>query len=236
MAGPRFSHDELVAILQESVATEGEHPERRYSTDDLTAAARELGLDAERVRAVAERQLARRDAKSVSRRPFDSRIQVHKEGGVLQLRIPPLPPRAANLAPLGFALFWLAFISFWTWGAAHAGALFGAFSIPFWLVGLGMLGRFGLPLLRTTTLEIGPDGATLTTAPLGKARRLRREELKVRVGENVRFRHAGMRVQQAAAPAVLLEHGTETIALLDGYSEQEQRWVVEELGAWLHLD
>ena len=30
-----------------------------------------------------------------------------------------------------------------------------------------------------------------------------------------------------------MEHGTETIALLDGYSEQEQRWMESELRAWL---
>lgn len=37
-----------------------------------------------------------------------------------------------------FSLPWLAFIAFWTWGAAQGSALFACFSIPFWCVGLGL--------------------------------------------------------------------------------------------------
>ncbi|MFK8044863.1 MAG: hypothetical protein AB8B72_05170 [Crocinitomicaceae bacterium] len=38
-----------------------------------------------------------------------------------------------------FAIFWLGFISFWTWGASQGSIIFAMFSIPFWLVGLSMI-------------------------------------------------------------------------------------------------
>ncbi len=229
--GTRFSHGELVKILQESIAAAGGEGDRTYTAADLTAAARELGLDPGRVQEVAQAQLARRQRQSVAHRPFDTRIQIETDGNTLRLRIPPLRPRAAHVTGMGFSLFCLTFMSFWTWGAAHAGGFFAAFSIPFWLVGLGMLGGSVLPLMRTTTLEIGPDTGELVTRPLGRRRLLRREEMRVRWGN--RIRQVVARGQDPAVPAVLLEHGTQTIALLEGFSEQEQRWLTEELRAFL---
>ncbi len=45
-----------------------------------------------------------------------------------------------SLIPLVlFALFWLGFISFWTWGAARGSVIFALFSIPFWLFGVNMI-------------------------------------------------------------------------------------------------
>lgn len=38
-----------------------------------------------------------------------------------------------------FALFWLAFVAFWTFVAAKSSPVFACFSIPFWLIGLFML-------------------------------------------------------------------------------------------------
>jgi hypothetical protein len=42
-----------------------------------------------------------------------------------------------------------------------------------------------------------------------------------------------MAVERQPAKALLLEHGTQTMPLLDGYSEQEQKWIASELQAWL---
>ena len=38
-----------------------------------------------------------------------------------------------------FALFWNGFVAFWTFMALQGSVLFAMFSIPFWVVGLGML-------------------------------------------------------------------------------------------------
>jgi hypothetical protein len=229
----KFTHQELEALLQRGVTLQAKASERSYTIDDVVGAARELGLDPSLVRRTAEAHLERRETRTTTVRPFDTRLIVQVENGTLTLVVPPVPFRGKHLAPLGFIAFWCAFITFWTTGAAKAGGLFAAFSIPFWLAGIGMLGRFGLPLLRETTLTLGPSEGQLTTRPFGRTRRLRVPELNPRIGDHTRYRHEETSVRGAPATALLLEHGTETIALLDGYSPQEQRWVLEELQAWL---
>lgn len=91
-----------------------------------------------------------RAIESVVERPFNARAVVEQSRDELDIFIPRQGFRAGTCALLGFATFWLAFIAFWTAGAlgmfAGAGPPqafnigFAAFSIPFWLVGLGMLG------------------------------------------------------------------------------------------------
>ena len=82
-------------------------------------------------------------------RPFDAWAVVERQMDRLLIHIPPHGLRAGTLALLGFAIFWLGFVAFWTAGAL--GLLFGGqvqglnigfacFSMPFWLVGFGMLG------------------------------------------------------------------------------------------------
>jgi hypothetical protein len=82
-------------------------------------------------------------------RPFDAWAVVERENRKLLVHIPATGMRAATWAMLGFAIFWLGFVCFWTAGALGVffgngirpeNALFAAFSIPFWLVGFGMLG------------------------------------------------------------------------------------------------
>lgn len=229
----KFTHQELETLLQRGVVLQANASERSYTIDEVIAAGRELGLTPDLVRRNAELHLARREATQTSLRPFDTRIVVEVEDGTFRLVVPRAPFRGKHVAPLGFVAFWFAFITFWTTGAAQGGGFFAAFSIPFWLVGLGMLWRFGLPLLQTTTLTLGPTDGLLVVAPLGRTRRLRVPELRARLGDHTRYRHEGMAVREAPAPALLLEHGTQTIALLDEYSPQEQRWVLAELQAWL---
>jgi hypothetical protein len=72
---------------------------------------------------------------------------------------------------LGFAIFWLAFISFWTAGALGVffnhgrvrpqNALFAAFSTPFWIVGIGMLA--GVLWSARGTRRVYLDASTLYT-------------------------------------------------------------------------
>lgn len=84
-------------------------------------------------------------------RPFDAWARLESTDDYLAIFLPPHGMRFANWSLLGFATFWLCFIAFWTAGAlgvlGNKGAqpkqeniLFACFSIPFWIVGLGMLG------------------------------------------------------------------------------------------------
>ena len=228
-----LSYEEFVSILQQSTALENRRGPRTFSKDDLLKAAGEMGLDQKAAAELVDVHLARRAAVELVPRPFDTRIQLETNPETLTLTIPPLPPGARSLTPLGFSAFWLAFVAFWTRGAMHGGWIFSAFSIPFWGVGLLMAWRSAMQLIQTTRLTLDRDGGSLQVRPLGRTRSIRTSELNVRVGDYVRDPQGGSNSDRRPARALLLEHGTATLPLLVGYSEQEQRWLESELRAWL---
>jgi len=83
------------------------------------------------------------DDKILSSPPKGSKIELTKEmGDNVQRFMPKKGVTSSDIPQLFFCIFWLGFISFWTWGTSQGSILFEMFSIPFWLFGLGML--FGL--------------------------------------------------------------------------------------------
>jgi hypothetical protein len=228
-----LSYEEFVSLLQQSTALENRRGPRTFSKDDLLKAASEMGIDQRAAAELVDVHLARRAAVALVPRPFDTRIQLVTNPETLTLTVPPLPANARSLTPLGFAAFWLAFVAFWTKGAMHGGGMFAAFSIPFWGVGLLITWRSVMQLLQTTRLTLDRDSGSLQVRPMGRTRSLRTSELNVRIGDYVRYGQGGPNTDRRPVRALLLEHGTETLALLEGYSEQEQRWMESELRTWL---
>lgn len=227
----KFTHEELVALLERSVTLQERAKERAYTTEDLVAAARELGIEPEVARGAANELLAKRRRRNAIRKPFDSRLELSTEGGVLRLVVPPLRVQPQHLGTIGFSLFWLGFIAFWTAGAARASFLFASFSVPFWLVGIAMLGRTALPLISTTVLELSSAGGRLARRPIGRAEAFPIGDLRVTTGAS----SAELRAPGMPGQALLLELGTRTLSVLHGYSEQELRWVESEVAEWLSL-
>jgi hypothetical protein len=225
-----YTHDELVAVLQRSIVLGEAAKDRPYTDADLAAAARELDVDPEMLRKAQADLERRKAAREVAPRPFDTRVELETSDTRFYVRIPPARPSAATLAPLGFAAFWLTFVAFWTTMAAKGSVMFAAFSIPFWIVGLAMVRRFGFRLFQSTTIELGPETGSIETRPLGARKRLHTKELRAHLQEQIRPKDEGDRSQEAA---VVLEHGTKTFTLLAGFSAQEQRWVHEQLREWL---
>lgn len=228
-----LSYEELDDVLKRSTALQARRGNAVFTKQDLFDAARELGIDGKTAAEVVEAHFARRASTKLAPRPFDTRVQLAVTPELLALTIPPLRPSPKHLAPLAFVGFWFAFIAFWTAGAARGSALFALFSLPFWAAGVGMLARFVLPLVQKTRLTLDRNAGELVVSPFGRRRALRTSELRVRIGEHVRHRQKGMAVEKEPGPALLLEHGVQTMALLDGYSPQEQRWIESELAAWL---
>lgn len=70
----------------------------------------------------------------------------------------PVPRLSAGggASALKFSVVWLVLLSFWTWGAWQSSMVFACFSIPFWLIGLGMfsLPWFGLRRQKRTVLLV----------------------------------------------------------------------------------
>jgi hypothetical protein len=233
--GPKLSQDELVRILQKAAEREAREGPRSFTAAEAIQAGRELGLSAGSVQAELER-LALRKAEhegALRQRPFDSRITVQCDPDRFLLQVPPRGPHASALGLLGFSGFFLAFISYWTYGAVTMGAplAFTAFSAPFWLVGAGMLGGAVRSMIGTEQLELGRSEGVLTSRPFGRTRRLRTSELRVRL-DRVRQRR-GQNGPETEVPALALDHGTRTYHLLTHFSPAEQSWVKAELDHWL---
>ncbi|HVU04651.1 MAG TPA: hypothetical protein VHE30_23010 [Polyangiaceae bacterium] len=225
----KFSHEELVQLLQRSVTLQERDAEKLYTESDLLSAARELGVSPEVMKKALAEHRARALAKRAAPRPFDTKIELDVTDSVFELRVPPLRVGQAQAVPLGFTTTWIGFIGFWTWGASRASFLFAAFSLPFWLAGIGMAKRFVAPLFRRTTLRLERNGAgVLVTGPFRRRRPLDVSALRVRETPALATMNAG-----PIPSALFLDHGTETLTLLEGFSDAEVLWVREELRAWL---
>lgn len=87
--------------------------------------------------------------------PVGSIIQLSKErGDTIKLLIPKKGFTVSTIPVFVFSMFWLGFIAFWTWGAAQGNIYFALFSIPFWLIGFGMLIGQINSMFETQTLSI----------------------------------------------------------------------------------
>lgn len=78
---------------------------------------------------------------AIDRPPLGMRAQLLKgiDGSVV-VDLPPAGFKAVLLFPIVFATFWLGFVAFWTVMASMASVFFAMFSIPFWFVGLSIMG------------------------------------------------------------------------------------------------
>lgn len=98
--------------------------------------------------------------------PKGSKIEIFDTRTTLEINTPPSGFRGSDSFVIIFSIFWLGFVAFWTTMVLIMGAWFMAlFSIPFWLVGIGMVsglfGRlFGRQLIEVDkyTLKITKSG------------------------------------------------------------------------------
>jgi hypothetical protein len=229
---PKLSQEELAQVLQRAAERESREGPRSFSPEDVVQAGRELGLSPGTVEAELRAMAARKQHLVTSERPFDTRVQLESRPHRFVLQVPARGVHGAALVKLGFSVFWLGFVGFWTYGALSAGAplIFPLFSIPFWLVGAGLVGGTLKSIAGSQRLELDRESGTLTWFPGGFIRRLRTRELRVRLD---RLRRRRSNQDPGETPVLMLEHGTKTFPLLEGFSEPEQRWVKAELESWL---
>ena len=146
------------------------------------------------------------------------------------------------VVPMFFATFWIAFITFWTWGASRGSWLFAAFSIPFWLMGLGMwrgivigiferqeirLDRETLSVIKRSpvssrTVEIPYD----TIGSIGVEPCIARDPFTM-----TRYmRHmTRMSTMMGGARIATIAHGTKKTRFAENVSEAESEWLVRIL-------
>jgi hypothetical protein len=130
-----------------------------------------------------------------------------------------------------FALFWNVFVFFWTAMAIGVGAplFFVLFSIPFWLVGLGMLGGVAFGLLGRTLVEINRETFRIQWRLLGL-----RYQVQGRTPDIDRV-ELGTAYRQNTQPvtACTIIEGVRTHRFGTGLAQREKEWLVEQLNGFL---
>lgn len=169
--------------------------------------------------------------KLAPRRPAGSRIQLQKTSSSLTIDIPPSGFRGETLGMGLFSLFWNGFVLFWTIGAVGSGGswLFAAFAIPFWVVGMGMVGGVVNSLLGRVQLHIDRHRFVLERSLLGWKRRLEGNSADL---AGVELRTAYTENGRAIQSINLLE-GVNNHRLGTPLSNVEKAWLVAEIEAFI---
>lgn len=229
----RLSYDELVAVLRSSTALQRRTDEREFSRGELLEAARELGVSEAVVSRALETHLARRSSMSAVPKPFDTRVALEAAPERFVLEVPPRGLTTKVAFKVTFAIAWFSFIGFFTKNTLGGSIAMTLFTIPFWFVGGVMVFEVLRHFVQRTRLELGTDDGSVDIKPFGRKRKLRTKEIVARLGEIQRGSTDEDGRKSPAEPALVLEHGVQTFHLLEGYSDQERRWVEAELKAWL---
>lgn len=163
--------------------------------------------------------------------PAGSRITFKNTGKRLQVDILPVGWRFQNLSWLGFGLIWSGFLFFWTAGAIFVGAnlFFPLFSIPFWVVGLGMLGGVLYSIAGKTHLEIDRESFRLQWHLWGLKREIRGKTAdiyKVELTDN-------LQVNDRPIVSCTIVEGIRTHRFGSWLSQLEKEWLVEEITNFL---
>ncbi|MBE9046620.1 hypothetical protein IQ255_19785 [Pleurocapsales cyanobacterium LEGE 10410] len=103
----------------------------------------------------------------IVKQPVYSKIKLRKSPEEIEVFIPPKGFTPELIFLITFAIAWNSFITIWTWGAVLMAPLpinlfFGLFSIPFWAVGLSMIGAILFMLFGSTRLKITSKEISLT--------------------------------------------------------------------------
>ncbi len=177
--------------------------------------------------------LNRTGAQPISNRHYDkplgSRIEINKTDNLLEIHIPPAGWRGEGSSLLTFAIFWNAFLVFWTAGASRAGLFMVLFSIPFWIIGIAMayaalsnvFGKVHL-VIGDRSFSIDWDVLGIKRHVQGKTKDLRRVEMK-----------SSYEVNNQPVMALCLQQGVYSHKFGDGLNRIEKEWLTQEINDFL---
>jgi len=175
--------------------------------------------------------------------PNGSKIEIKKGlNGTIELIYPKKGFSISLIPQLLFAIFWLGFISFWTWGASQGSVFFALFSIPFWLVGLSMITGIinsaneiqiiTLDKYRLTVKRLRPIRPKIFETELKDIQSIKMKGMKMNPFAMFgNFRHM-MKMQRSfgvaiEVPAIIT--GRKTEYFFDDANDAEQEWVTRIL-------
>jgi len=167
--------------------------------------------------------------KKKSSLPYGTKIKkISETPQQLQLRIPGAFDATAVFM-MGFSIFWLAFVTFWTVGAATGSIFFALFSIPFWIVGFGMFGAALYKMFGKTVLDLTPEWVQLRYQLFGLryTRRVPTESVNTIRSER-RYVQNGQPVQ-----GLCIHAGAKTLKFGSHLTPAEQEWIVDEVETFI---
>jgi hypothetical protein len=136
--------------------------------------------------------------------------------------------RGFPFARLIFAVFFLAFVAFWTWGASRAHGLFACLSIPLWGVGLWAAAGVINSACEEQRMEVAAGAIRLRrmrplfardiTVPGSEIEKIGIERAPKRPGDQGRF-------------VPMIRHGTKRTAFGQELSPAEREWLVQVVRA-----
>jgi hypothetical protein len=171
-------------------------------------------------------------------RPWNARAVVEESPDGLVVYVPAEGMRAGTWGALGFTLFWLGFVAFWTvgalglWGGQPGGGLnwvFASFSLPFWVAGVWGLAGVLWKAWGAHAVYLDEAGLLAQYRCLGWARATRVERAKVQ-----RARPYDAPAQNNGARAygaeIVYEKGS---FVVPADSQDEEGWLVHRINDYL---
>ena len=140
--------------------------------------------------------------------------------------------RSGALATGGFAIFWLSFVAFWTFSAVAMDApiFFVLFSVPFWLVGLGMVGHTARRCVVRTSLQVDREDWRLERSWFGRRHRVASGRTRDLTGFDS---DVPVRVNGCPVHRLVLREGTRAHKVASPVQPVEAAWLERELTGWL---
>ena len=167
-----------------------------------------------------------------SGRPAGSRIELRIGEGRLWLATPPRGIHLPAILQIFGGMLCLAITKQWTERTLAAKDVGSAWvSLPFWFLGSGVILAAVHAMLVHHRLEITPENGWIRSFPLGWKRSLHTSRLLVHFDHVTRGEADGR--GGVEVPVLVIEDGSHAFRLLEGFSDQERRWVRGELIAWL---
>ncbi|MDX2256655.1 MAG: serine/threonine-protein kinase [Pseudanabaenaceae cyanobacterium bins.39] len=162
--------------------------------------------------------------------PLGSRIFLSKNQELLKVIIPPAGWRSQGIGLLGFAIFWNGFLILWTSLALRAG-LFALFSIPFWVIGIGMAYAALAAVFGRVDLVIGDRSFSIDWDVIGIKRHIQGRTKDLRLVEI----NNAYEVNRRTITQLILHQGIYSHKFGDGLTDAEKEWLTQEINEFLVL-
>jgi serine/threonine protein kinase len=161
-------------------------------------------------------------------KPLGSQIDLKRTYSLLEIYLPPKGWRSEGVGILFFAILWNAFILFWTSLALRAG-FFALFSIPFWIVGLGMAYAGLSAVFGNVRVVIGDRTFRIDWDVLGVKRHVQGKTEDLRKIEIKSF----YEVNGKPVMSLALNQGIYAHKFGEGLKLVEKEWLLEEINDFL---